>query len=102
MKRRKRVRGGSETWEIVRARGHLDEVQELRSAAPQSACPCLPKLSQDVPQLPQIGLENRELSSKRPDGFVCGTDEKQGPQVVLTEGAILGGGAFSRVSIVTG
>ena len=29
-------------------------------------------------------------------------DEKQGPQVVLTEGAILGGGAFSRVSIVAG
>ena len=28
--------------------------------------------------------------------------EKQGPQVVLTEGAILGGGAFSRVSIVAG
>ena len=45
MKRRKRVRGGSETWEIVRARGHLDEVQELRSAAPQSVYPCLPELS---------------------------------------------------------
>ena len=45
VKRRKRVRGASETWEIVRARGHLDEVQELRSAAPQSADPCLPELS---------------------------------------------------------
>ncbi|CAL5219420.1 g1249 [Coccomyxa viridis] len=62
VKRKKRVRGGAETWEVVRARGHLDEVQELRASAPQS--------------------------------------EKQGPQVVLTEGAILGGGAFSRVSIV--
>ena len=37
MKRRKRVRGGGEAWEVVRARGHLDEVQELRAAAPQSA-----------------------------------------------------------------
>ena len=32
----------------------------------------------------------------------CHADEKSGPQVVLTEGAILGGGAFSRVSIVSG
>ena len=31
-----------------------------------------------------------------------GAGEKQPAQVVLTEGAILGGGAFSRVSIVTG
>ena len=37
VKRRKRVRGGGETWEVVRARGHLDEVQELRTSAPQSA-----------------------------------------------------------------
>ena len=37
VKRRKRVRGGGEAWEVVRARGHLDEVQELRTAAPQSA-----------------------------------------------------------------
>lgn len=63
VKRRKRVRGGSETWEIVRARGHLDEVQELRSAAPQSAHPCLPELS---PQLLQIGLGSQELSLQRP------------------------------------
>ncbi|CAK0742420.1 hypothetical protein CVIRNUC_001395 [Coccomyxa viridis] len=63
VKRRKRVRGGGEAWEVVRARGHLDEVQELRTAASQN--------------------------------------EKSGPQVVLTEGAILGGGAFSRVSIVS-
>ena len=37
VKRKKRVRGGAETWEVVRARGHLDEVQELRASAPQSA-----------------------------------------------------------------
>lgn len=39
VKRKKRIRGGAETWEIVRARGHLDEVQELRASAPQSAFP---------------------------------------------------------------
>ncbi|BDA41611.1 cGMP-dependent protein kinase 2 [Coccomyxa sp. Obi] len=63
VKRKKRLRGGGETWEVVRARGHLDEVQELRASVPPG--------------------------------------EKQPAQVVLTEGAILGGGAFSRVSIVT-
>lgn len=34
MKRRKRLKGGGETWEVVRARGHLDEVQELRASLP--------------------------------------------------------------------
>ena len=40
VKRKKRIRGGGETWEVVRARGHLDEVQELRASAPQSAWLC--------------------------------------------------------------
>ena len=44
VKRRKRVRGGGEAWEVVRARGHLDEVQELRAAAPQSAPRSAPPL----------------------------------------------------------
>lgn len=39
VKRKKRLRGGGETWEVVRARGHLDEVQELRaSVAPGEHC----------------------------------------------------------------
>lgn len=37
MKRKKRLRGGGETWEVVRARGHLDEVQELRASVPPGA-----------------------------------------------------------------
>ena len=39
VKRRKRLRGGAESWEVVRARGHLDEVMELRAstAPPQGA-----------------------------------------------------------------
>ena len=70
IKRRKRGRTGVETWEVVRARGHLDEVQELKATEPT------------------VG----------PDGKAS----KESMQLVLTEGAVLGGGAFSRVSIVTG
>eukprot|EP00891_Asterochloris_glomerata_P001614 jgi/Astpho2/1614/e_gw1.00028.5.1_t len=69
IKRRKRGRTGVETWEVVRARGHLDEVQELKATEPT------------------VG----------PDGKAS----KESMQLVLTEGAVLGGGAFSRVSIVT-
>ncbi|KAK9842021.1 hypothetical protein WJX81_004559 [Elliptochloris bilobata] len=61
IKRRRRSRSGGDAWEVVRARGHLDEVQALRSIA----------AGKDVAPL------------------------------VLVEGAVLGGGAFSRVSIVT-
>ena len=30
IKRKKKGKNGAETWEVVRAKGHLDEVQELR------------------------------------------------------------------------
>ena len=60
-----------DSWEVVRARGHLDEVQELKS-----------------------GEAAQALAQGRPS--------KESMQLVLTEGAVLGGGAFSRVSIVTG
>lgn len=33
IKRRRRSRSGGDAWEVVRARGHLDEVQALRSIA---------------------------------------------------------------------
>ena len=56
---------------MVRARGHLDEVQELKS-----------------------GEAAQALAQGRPS--------KDSMQLVLTEGAVLGGGAFSRVSVVTG
>ena len=51
IRRRKRVRtaggGSTESWEMVRARGHLDEVEELRAAAtttsaPIARAPCMP------------------------------------------------------------
>ncbi|KAK9810359.1 hypothetical protein WJX72_009382 [[Myrmecia] bisecta] len=68
IKRKKRGRNGVETWEVVRAKGHLDEVMELRSTDSQ----------------PPADANSKETL-----------------QLVLTEGVVLGGGAFSRVSIVT-
>lgn len=68
IRRKKRAhREGSEGgWEIVKGRGHLDEVQALKSKSAPNAS----SADQDV--------------------------------LVLTESTVLGGGAFSRVSIVTG
>ncbi|MEW5300411.1 MAG: hypothetical protein WDW36_003342 [Sanguina aurantia] len=69
IKRRKKGRNG-ESWEVVRARGHLDEVQEL--------------------------MKGGSKLSDAPDGM----SSKEANTLVLTEGSVLGGGAFSRVSIV--
>jgi hypothetical protein len=44
MKRKKRLRGGGETWEAVRARGHLDEVQALRASVPPGCLLGTPEL----------------------------------------------------------
>uniref|UniRef100_A0A383WC48 cGMP-dependent protein kinase n=1 Tax=Tetradesmus obliquus TaxID=3088 RepID=A0A383WC48_TETOB len=68
IKRRKRGRNGEVSWEVVRARGHLDEVLEMCKGG--------------------CKLEDLDLT-------------KETPTLILTEGAILGGGAFSRVSEVT-
>ncbi|GIL88393.1 hypothetical protein Vretimale_15023 [Volvox reticuliferus] len=70
IKRKKKGRNG-DTWEVVRARGHLDEVLELRKGGTKL------------------------------DGLDLGTSGKESNTLVLTEGTVLGGGAFSRVSIVT-
>lgn len=70
VKRRKRGKNGAEIWEVVRARGHLDEVLDLRSSSATQA-----------------------QAASKPD---------QSAQLVLVEGPVLGGGAFSRVSICTG
>ena len=67
VKRRRRSNNTSETWEVVRARGHLDEVQALRASG------------------------SSEFDASQP-----------AEPLVLLEGPVLGGGAFSRVSIVTG
>lgn len=70
IKRKKRSHNGPDTWEVVRARGHLDEINALK------------------------------LSSSSADAKAKQAAE-EGP-LVLIEGQVLGGGAFSRVSIVTG
>eukprot|EP00798_Chlamydomonas_sp_ICE-L_P014176 gene14176-20143_t len=64
--RKKKTRNG-DTWEVVRARGHLDEVQELRKGGTK---------------------------------VTAETDSKDANTLVLKEGTVLGGGAFSRVSVV--
>jgi len=54
VKRRRRPRPGGppEAWEVVRARGHLDEVQALRSAAAGArAPPALPACTEHHPTL---------------------------------------------------
>ena len=67
VKRKRRSNSTGETWEVVRARGHLDEVQALRAAG------------------------SAEFDASMP-----------AQPLVLLEGPVLGGGAFSRVSVVTG
>ena len=61
IRRRKRVRNSTgpstDTWEMVRARGHLDEVEQLKSSAapPSSESPVLqvsPHHSALIPQCP--------------------------------------------------
>lgn len=69
IKRRRYSVNGTESWEVVRARGHLDEVEALKAATTIPA---------------QLQLQ-----------------QKSDP-LVLIEGSILGGGAFSRVSVVSG
>ena len=64
-KKRSHREGAEGGWEIVKSRGHLDEVQALKT--------------------------------KSANG-----DDKDADVLILTESSVLGGGAFSRVSIVTG
>lgn len=68
IKRKKRGRSG-DSWEVIRARGHLDEVQELRKGGTK--------------------LASMDMSAG-----------KEASTLVLSETGVLGGGAFSRVSLV--
>jgi hypothetical protein len=136
IKRRKRGRNGDITWEMVRARGHLDEVLEMRKGGTKlgelclrppgtvytagRACrvpghePCfmgscllvlanLPTAASLMLCLGEVLLASVvvELQSWIFLGLAEDLDfSKETPSLVLTEGAILGGGAFSRVSEV--
>ena len=41
IKRRKKGKNGADTWEVVRAKGHLDEVQELRKGGSLAIGACM-------------------------------------------------------------
>ena len=84
VRRRRHSRSkGADVWEVIRARGHLDEVLELRS-----------------------GQGSGSNATAEPAGSKVGPSQAGGAnavasQLVLTEGTVLGGGAFSRVSVVS-
>ena len=62
IKRRKRGRNGEVSWEVVRARGHLDEVLEMRKGGT--------KLGECVPRLYEYSDDaNRSINR----GRACGT-----------------------------
>ena len=93
VRRRRHRRGaGDEQWEFVRARGHLDEVLEIRNiTAATGAAAAGPDGSGG-------GINGSTgVGSSGSKGSANGGLQ----QLVLTEGQVLGGGAFSRVSIVT-
>lgn len=91
VRRRRRSKSkGTDVWEVVRSRGHLDEVLELRGGQASSAGAAV-----------TADAAGNGSSSARgeaaADGNAAGTAMAQ---LVLTEGTVLGGGAFSRVSVV--
>ncbi|KAL4446356.1 hypothetical protein ABPG77_003163 [Micractinium sp. CCAP 211/92] len=91
VRRRRRSKSkGTDVWEVVRSRGHLDEVLELRGGQASSAGAAA-----------TADAAGNGSSSARgeaaADGNATGTAMAQ---LVLTEGTVLGGGAFSRVSVV--
>ena len=81
------------TWEVVRARGHADEILELlggdaAAAAAGAGATCSPSPTTD-------GDEASSSSSSAP------ASPPPPPRLTLIEGGPLGGGAFSRVTLVT-
>jgi cGMP-dependent protein kinase 2 len=88
VRRRRRSKSkGTDVWEVVRARGHLDEVLELRGAPGNGASSTTAAAASEAAA---GGGEN--------GGSGSGASSSQ---LVLTEGNVLGGGAFSRVSVVS-
>ena len=117
LKRRRKGKTPNDSWEVVRARGHLDEVQALRSSSAAGALGCLAVAAKLKTLLPSpaapgpslAGVEKQwqavaYFATQVADALLLCADDSRpdGDALVLTEGAVLGGGAFSRVSIVTG
>jgi cGMP-dependent protein kinase 2 len=83
-------------WEVVRARGHLDEVLELQNAADYAAS------NQPKPDGSRgKGSRGRVASSPAlaPHGGGAPGASSMAAQLVLVEEGLLGGGAFSRVTV---
>ncbi|KAG1658436.1 hypothetical protein FOA52_009857 [Chlamydomonas sp. UWO 241] len=104
IKRKKKGRNG-DTWEVVRAKGHLDEVQELRKGGTtimdaetgNESFVAAAHAGVNPPTTTIAGISLKK-------GGTTITDAETGKEsmsLLLTEGTVLGGGAFSRVSIVT-
>lgn len=88
-KRRSKSRG-TDVWEVIRARGHLDEVLELRSGSSAPAA-----------QASSAALAGGAAAGSGGEADGGQAAAAASGQLVLTEGQVLGGGAFSRVSVVS-
>jgi cGMP-dependent protein kinase 2 len=96
--RRSRSRG-TDVWEVIRARGHLDEVLQLHSSQANGGSAASSGAA--------AAAGNRAAAaagggSGAAAGAAAAGGKQEAPgQLVLTEGNVLGGGAFSRVSVVS-
>ena len=79
------------TWEVVRARGHADEILELLGAGAEEG-------GKGVEA--EAGAEAAS-SSTSPTSSPPPSTPPPPPRLTLIEGGPLGGGAFSRVTLVT-
>ncbi len=68
IKRKKKGRTG-ETWEVVRARGHLDEVQELRKGGTKVVGACGASKGSGCVR-GQQGQRRRSIAMSRPQVFL--------------------------------
>ena len=105
IKRRKRNKRGQPFWEVVHAKGHLDEVQALSKQSgahpPPLSCFICRRRSAARSAAPAARLMKREASNvaSAHEGRAR-ADAAPATSLELIEGKVLGGGAFSRVSKV--
>lgn len=97
-KRRSKSRG-TDVWEVIRARGHLDEVLELRGGSSSGGAPTAPAPGSSSAPRSSSAAGGGEAGAA--NGGTSSSSSAAMGQLVLTEGQVLGGGAFSRVSVVS-
>jgi cGMP-dependent protein kinase 2 len=109
IKRRKRNSRGQTYWEVVKAKGHMDEVQALTKPAGVPTRHVLNRVGEYTClhvnvvarislclQLSRMGVDPNASERRTPFADAADTSIK----LSLVEGKVLGGGAFSRVSKV--